>query len=601
MRVIRIVVIAVGFLAVLPGWAAGAAEGIAYTYQVDGLTDKRTSKLFADLSVLKKSRDSAPRSLAELRGRAQRDVKSLERILRSRGHYLARVSYRVERPEPADKEDAGDKYGVTLLVKEGPRYQWTVLEIVWSAPEAAAALAPVVEEVRPPMPRPMANNTVINLEKDLLRRLPEVGYPEVEVARRDVVVDHATQEVSVRFEMAEGPPHTFGPVTVSGLKTVHPGYLQRLRPWKEGDVYDARLLDDYRAELARAGLFTSLNVTPDLAAGRDDPAVPIQVEASEGAHRTYGAGGAFSTSEGFGANTFWQHRNFFGGGERLDLTATAAEQEQSLAAALDIAAFRRRDQRLLLDVNLTREDPNAFTRYGIETAAAIERPLTPRWTGILGVSLEYDKITDAVGRRDFYLLGGRAALRWDHTDSLLDPRRGARFFVSALPYLGHQSGALQFTVLESSGSAYFPLDDDRRYVLAARLKVGSVVGPGLDRIPADKRFYAGGGNSVRGYRYQFAGELDADGVPVGGRSLVEAGLEARVMVTERIGVVPFVEVGQVDRGTLPSFSEKLFWGAGLGARYHTDFAPVRFDIAFPLSKRPEDNTFQVYISIGQSF
>lgn len=600
MRFIRLVVVAVSFLAGLP---ALAAESMAYTYELDGLTDKATIKLFNELSVLKQNKDHAPRSLAELRGRVLRDVKSLERILRSRGHYLARVTYRVERTEDekADKADAGGKYKIILLVKEGPRYRWTKLDILWSTPEAAAALAPVVEDLRPSMPRAMANSTVINLEKALLQRLPEVGYPEVKVLRRDVVVDHATQQVSVTFEMAEGPPHTFGPVTVSGLEAVRPGYLQRLRPWKEGDVYDARLVDDYRTELARAGLFTSLFLTPDFEAARDDPAVPIQVEVSEGAHRTYGAGAAYSTSEGFGANTFWQHRNFFGGGERLDLMAIAAEQEQTLGASLDVAAFRRRDQRLLLDLELTRENPEAFTRYGVEAAAALERPLSRTWTGILGVSLEYDNITDAVGERDYYLLGARGALRWDRTDSLLDPRRGVRFFIGARPYVGHQSGALHFTVLESSGSAYFPFDDARRYVLAARVKIGSVVGATLDRLPADKRFYAGGGNSVRGYRYQFAGDLDADGVPVGGRSLVEAGLEARLMVTERIGIVPFVEVGQVDRDALPDFSQKLFWGAGLGVRYHTDFAPVRLDIAFPLSKRPEDNTFQLYISLGQSF
>lgn len=571
---------------------AGAAEPFSYTVRLEGLTDKRAGNLFNDLSLLKQQKAARPRSLAELRGRARGDVKALEKILRGRGYYLSRVSYRLMR------NGSGDDYAVAILVDQGPRYQWTALNIRWAMPDDAVMLQAEADKLAPKLPRPMTNSAVLELERALLARLPEMGYPVPRVNKRDVVVDHATREVRVTFELAEGPRQTFGPLEVSGLATVRPGYLRRLTPWREGDPYDVRLMDEYRAELLRTGLFSALEVSTDPAAGGD---APVRVMVREGPHRSYGAGAAYSTSEGFGGNVFWQHRNFFHRGERFGVAATAAEQEQSIAASLDVNAFRRRDQRLLADVKLTREDPDAFTRYAAEAAAGIERPLSDHWTALVGGAVEYTNVRDADGRRNFYLLGGRGALRWDNTDSLLDPRRGQRLFVSARPYVGQQSGTLQFTVLETTASVYWPLDDARRYVLAARARLGAVVGAALDRLPADKRFYAGGGNSVRGYRYQLAGPLDAQDKPVGGRSLVEAGVEARLRVTERIGVVPFVEMGRVNKDSLPDFSEKLFWGAGLGVRYHTDFAPIRLDVAFPLNKRRQDNAFQIYISLGQSF
>ena len=47
--------------------------------------------------------------------------------------------------------------------------------------------------------------------------------------------------------------------------------------------------------------------------------------------------------------------------------------------------------------------------------------------------------------------------------------------------------------------------------------------------------------------------------------------------------------------------QALRWAAGIGARYYTAIGPVRFDVAVPLNKRSDDASWQVYISIGQSF
>jgi len=97
------------------------------------------------------------------------------------------------------------------------------------------------------------------------------------------------------------------------------------------------------------------------------------------------------------------------------------------------------------------------------------------------------------------------------------------------------------------------------------------------------------------------GPLDADGDPLGGRSALEIGVEARVRVTDSIGLVPFVDGGLVGQDPTPDFGTPVRWAAGLGARYHTDFGPVRLDVAVPLNKRDEDDWFQLYVSFGQAF
>ena len=159
--------------------------------------------------------------------------------------------------------------------------------------------------------------------------------------------------------------------------------------------------------------------------------------------------------------------------------------------------------------------------------------------------------------------------------------------------------------LKGEGSAYYGLGESDRVVLAGRVAAGSIIGAGLASIPPDRRFYSGGGGSVRGYAYQGIGPyildpVTGDRVPTGGRSYAEASLEMRIQVTERFGVVPFIDAGTISQGSFPDFSDVRF-GAGMGIRYMTPFGPLRVDAAVPLDRRPGDAAFGIYAGIGQAF
>jgi translocation and assembly module TamA len=139
-------------------------------------------------------------------------------------------------------------------------------------------------------------------------------------------------------------------------------------------------------------------------------------------------------------------------------------------------------------------------------------------------------------------------------------------------------------------------------VIALRGQIGSIWGTSINNVPANQRYYAGGGGSVRGYEYQHVGPLDANNNPEGGKSLAVFNSEVRLMVTEDFGIVPFFDAGNVYESTHPDFSETFFKGTGLGLRYVTPVGPVRFDFAVPLDRRDDiDDPYQFYISLGQAF
>lgn len=575
---------------ILMAGTAVAAERPTYRLQISGLADKSATALFDELSLLKKSNRSE--SFSELRYAIRRDVDTLTEILRSFGYYGARVSYQLDRSRRP--------FELRLLVTQGPQFRIESFTVTYlDAPEDEAELHEAVKPLLLKPGTPAVADRVVAAERAILTRLPEIGHPGVRLRKRDIVVDHESAAMQVDLRIRAGPRRLFGPPRFSGADDVRESFLAKLAPWDEGELYDSRKVEELRRKLAETSLFTSIETT--VADDDVDGTAPVEVQLTQSLHRTYGFGANYASDEGFGVFASWEHRNFFHGGERFYVEGRVAEIEQALINRLEVPAFLRPDQRLILDTRLAHEQPDAFTRWGADTSAIVEREISSVWTVQAGVSLEYANIRDVRGERNYYLVGGVAGFRRDTTDNLFDPTRGTRLLYTLRPYIGEQNGILQFLINDATASAYWSLDDRSRYVAAARLRLGSITGAGLLRLPADKRFYAGGGASIRGYRYQSAGPLDPEGTPIGGRSLMEAGVELRVKVTETIGVVPFLEAGKVSSGALPDFDGDVFWGAGLGLRYYTSFAPIRLDVAIPLNKRREDNAYQIYISLGQSF
>jgi translocation and assembly module TamA len=190
---------------------------------------------------------------------------------------------------------------------------------------------------------------------------------------------------------------------------------------------------------------------------------------------------------------------------------------------------------------------------------------------------------------------------YDTTDSKLDPTRGVRVGATVAAYPTFLGSTLDLFEAKGHMSAYYSLDEDSRYVLAGRVAAGSLAGSSLDDIPANLRFYSGGGGSVRGYAYDSLGPLGPNNSVIGGRSLFEASAEVRIKVTDTIGIVPFFDAGNAFAANFPDFKDPLQMAAGLGLRYYTAIGPIRVDIAAPINRRSGDKPVAVYVSVGQAF
>lgn len=193
-----------------------------------------------------------------------------------------------------------------------------------------------------------------------------------------------------------------------------------------------------------------------------------------------------------------------------------------------------------------------------------------------------------------------AGFALDRSNDPLNPVRGFRIDAHLEPTYIFGDRNLAYLKGVAQASVYLPLDPGADTVVAGRFRVGTILGGSIPDVPADRRFYAGGGGSVRGYGYQDVGPRLADNTPEGGLSLAEASFEVRRRVIGKWSGVAFVDAGAVGPGPSPSFTG-FGLGAGLGVRYDLGFAPLRIDIGTPLRKQQGDSPVQIYISLGQAF
>ncbi len=597
------------------------ARAVRYVVRLDGLDASKTADIakdadgvaveaaawndvrarFNELSTLEDG-DGRADNRAEVGQRARADRQLLLDILNGQGFFDAEVRVTSE-PSPAE----GGPINVVLTVVPGRRYY--LGQIAFAAP-AVQPTDLISSNFVPKTGDAIVADVILAAEANISVELPQNGYPFAAVGQRDILLDGENGVGDYTLPVEPGARSYFGQVRTEGTPAFDADHISILRRFKTGDLYDSRKVDDLRAALIATGLLSTVSVeaVPSEGVAPDGtPYADLLIRQEAAPARTLAASAGYGTGQGFRAEGSWTHRNLFPPEGSLRVAGVLGTQEQAASVAFARANAGRRDRNIEISLSALHSTYDAFEAYTGRLAATMAFVSTPIWqkkfTWSIGAEIlasSEDAFELSRGLRDrriYYVAALPAQVGFDRSNDLLDPVRGYRVNLRVSPEASLGTGKQIYARVVLDTSYYYPVKDN--IVVAARARVATISGISRDNLAPSRRFYGGGGGSVRGFGYQRLGPLDPNNDPIGGRSLNEFALEGRYRFGN-FGVVGFVDAGQAYESSMPKFDD---WrvGVGVGGRFYTNFGPIRLDLATPLNRRPGDSRFSVYVSIGQAF
>ena len=530
--------------------------------------------------------------------------------LYAQGHYSPVVSVRIDGREASAIAplDAPERIGqVTVSVDPGPQFTFAVAQV---APMAPGSESPA--DFRPGAPaRSGVVKEAVAVAIDGWR---DIGHAKAVVAGQKLLADHRANRLDVDVRLNPGPRLRFGPVAIEGNERTRTNRVRRIAGLPEGEVFDPAEVERAASRLRRTGAFRSVTITEDKTVTAPDLlGMTIAVVPEKPRRLSFGA--EISSLDGLDLSASWMHRNLFGGAEKLVVEGEVSQigaqdngTDYRLSLAIDRPATLTPDTTARIRAEVEHVDEGYLVADGFEAGLGFTHVFSDTLTG--RIDLTYDFIDGTLFADNGANLGDfryRAltlpiGLTWDRRDNKTDAKSGYYLDAELKPFYGFGttgSGMRAFGDLRG----YYGFGAEKRFVLAGRVQAGGVFGAALADTPHDDRFLSGGGGTVRGQPFQSLGLQFGSGASsfeVGGNRFLAASVEARVKVSEKIGVVGFVDAGRVGLDSFFGSNGDWHAGAGLGLRYDTGIGPIRLDIAAPVRGRTGKGV-QIYVGLGQAF
>ena len=515
-------------------------------------------------------------SLGDTLSLAQYEIGLLESILRTQGYYNGRVS--LQQPDR-----------LNYLVEAGA--QFFIQQLILDLPEIDTPLPSLALSQGEPLIADAVFSAVDEIKNHYSRHA--CFYP-LDV-KYQVKIDKTTATAQVRIYLASDTPAEFGASHFHGAPSINPNFLQYYLAHQSGECFKQAPLDKMRLNLLKSDLLTSADIQTRLEGNQ----VITDIYLTERKPRTIKGGLSYDGDNKEGLSLGWEHRNLWGNGEHLSLTAEQNRIQGDYAARLTLPHILHPEQNLILSAEYKPEDSPSSQSDTELLSAQLERHFSEQFIVSLGVEAE---LIQEKNERRSGLISVPARLYLNNTDALLNPSQGWALTLGASSTWDAYQPEIQFQSQTIAASFYYTyVRKGLVPTLALRFASGTLAGEALESIPATKRFYAGGGGSVRGYPFQSLGVLE-DGKPTGGLSFAESSLELRLRWGEDWGLAAFYDGGWAYPDDNWHWGEQFLWGYGLGLRYYTLFAPIRLDVARPRTPRPGiDDPYQIYVSLGQAF
>ena len=592
------------------------------------------------------------------------DVQALVAAYRQRGFGDVSCRPAVE-PVPGARTAKEAPVLVVMRVAEGPRTTVAAVDIagnrVVPGPELMAVLA---TRVGGPLFEP---DVEADRDRILLKYL-NLGHRLARVdASISVSADRTGARVG--FAVDEGPRVYVDHILVVGNNRIAESTIRRELLLRPGEPMGLEAIEASQRRLAALGVFRRVTISELQHESDDRRDVLVTVEESPATTLGYGGGIEFQEVEnievaprGFfeiGRRNLWGKNRSINLFSRVSLRRRTYTEEDPSGAAVDVSSttveyrvigayreprFAGTAAELQVALGFEQGSRTSFS-FRSETARVnLSQRYGARWSLQGDYSIQRNDIfEDRINPADRKLIDrlfpqvriGSVSMSGVRStrDDAFNPTRGTLIGLNgelALRPIGSEVG---FAKTFLQGFAYRGLPSNPRIVVAggARLGLGTgfprdvplttpagdpILGPDgtqlvaeVRDLPASERYFAGGDTTVRGFQLDHLGEpdtFDSDGTPIGGHAEIILNGEVRLALWKDLGLVGFLDAGNVFSAVDKFSLGRLRAGTGFGLRYNSPVGPFRFDFGFKLGTLRtygpvKEERFALHISIGQAF
>lgn len=435
--------------------------------------------------------------------------------------------------------------------------------------------------------------------------LSNIGYPRANV-QGEALVNRNEGWAKASFTIEHRGLYRFGTTQVSGNKKVTSRVILREVVYKQGKLYSARDLETSQSRIFELSLFSSVLI--DTSYDEENKLVNIQINVIERKYSSIKVGVGFGTEDLFRGQILWVHRNFLGGGRRIEIAGKFSFLTQRVESEFVQPYAVGSGSEMYLQFSSKRDDLPSFTAESLLGTTGLKKEFNTVYETFLDYNFQYSRLVEITDATQIFVEDDRVRLSFftmgierDTTRNPLDPKRGTvaqLFFESSITGIGSEENYLKGT-LRLKG--YKKLGGT---VFASRLAIG-VIQPfgstGRLGVPIFARFFSGGGTSVRGFGFLRLGPLDSNNEPVGGNSLIEGSVEGRFPLWKEFSMVVFFDFGNVFAKQWDFQLDDLKYSPGIGLRYKTLIGPIRADLGYAITSQPGSDRVQFFFSIGHAF
>lgn len=564
------------------------------------------------------------------RSRFDADLKRLQAFYADRGFPDARVQ-----SVDVQMNEAGDAVDIRILVDEGQPIVVERLELEGFEVLSERARRRLRRSLPLNEGQPLDRAAFAAARETLVNAFADRGYPYATVEAASESVGGDPKRVRVVYRATPGATAVFGPIEIVGNASVDDVVIRRELEFRPGDVYRRSRLRESQSELYALELFEFANIEPLLDSRPAE--IPTRITVAEGKHRRVNFGVGYGTEEKFRADAQWRHTNFLGDARTAGVHARWSSLDRGLRLNFTQPYFLEPH----MSVSITGQAWNTVQpSYNSAVAGGRVTLQHRKGTGVMWAVSFVDEYNRSVAdpeilndptQRDALIslgfdptdgtqAGTTVGLELDFqrntTNSLLNARRGYYAAVHLEQAGAWLPGSFHYYSMTVEGRHYMTFA--RRAVIASRIQLGALDGlassedsAGVGRlafVPFGERFFLGGSTSVRGWG-RFEVSPLSEGLPIGGRSMLEASAELRMPIWGNLSAVGFVDAGNVWEDAWEFDAGDLRYAVGPGLRYLTPIGPVRVDLGYQLTPiegllidgEPEKRHWRVHFSIGQAF